>query len=118
MCGTTPRRSRRKLPKPGKQIPGLKPLGYSTYSFTVAGRFQWRGRRSVSRMKLFPREEKFFQYFQQQADFICEAAKLLVEGAVAGNARLASAAHQIRAIEEQADTVIHDIFTMLNSSFI
>jgi uncharacterized protein len=69
-------------------------------------------------MKLFPREEKFFQYFQQQADFICEAAKLLVEGAVAGNARLASAAHQIRAIEEQADTVIHDIFTMLNSSFI
>ena len=69
-------------------------------------------------MQLFPREEKFFQYFQQQADFICEAAKLLVEGSVSGNARLASAAHQIRAIEEQADTVIHDIFTMLNSSFI
>src|ERR1044071_2704716 len=69
-------------------------------------------------MKLFPREEKFFEYFQQQAGFICQAAKLMVEGAVAGNAHLASAAHQIRAIEEQADTVIHEIFTMLNSSFI
>jgi uncharacterized protein len=69
-------------------------------------------------MKLFPREEKFFEYFQQQAGFICQAAKLLVEGASSGNAHLASAAHQIRAIEEQADTVIHEIFTMLNSSFI
>ena len=69
-------------------------------------------------MKLFPREEKFFEYFQQQADFICQAANLLVEGASSGNAHLASAAHQIRAIEEQADTVIHEIFTKLNSSFI
>src|SRR6185369_2563738 len=69
-------------------------------------------------MKLFPREEKFFEYFQQQADFICKAANLLVEGASSGNAHLASAAHQIRAIEEQADTVIHEIFIKLNSSFI
>ncbi len=69
-------------------------------------------------MKLFPREEKFFEYFQQQVDFICQAANLLVEGAATGNAHLASAAHQIRAIEEQADTVIHEIFTRLNSSFI
>ena len=69
-------------------------------------------------MKLFPREEKFFEYFQQQVDFICQAAKLLVEGAATGNAHLASAAHQIKAIEEQADTVIHEIFTRLNSSII
>jgi predicted phosphate transport protein (TIGR00153 family) len=69
-------------------------------------------------MKLFPREEKFFEYFQRQVDFICQAANLLVEGAATGNAHLASAAHQIRAIEEQADTVIHEIFTRLNSSFI
>jgi uncharacterized protein len=69
-------------------------------------------------MKLFPREEKFFEYFQQQVDFICQAANLLVEGAATGNAHLASAAHQIRAIEEQADTVIHEIFIRLNSSFI
>ena len=69
-------------------------------------------------MRLLPREEKFFEYFHQQVKFICQAADLLVEGAAAGNAHLASAAHQIRAIEEQADTVIHEIYTRLNSTFI
>lgn len=69
-------------------------------------------------MKLIPREEKFFEYFNQQVRFICQAADLLVEGASAGNTHLASAAHQIRAIEEQADTVIHEIYTRLNSTFI
>jgi len=69
-------------------------------------------------MKLLPREEKFFEYFHQQVNFICQAADLLVEGAASGNAHLASAAHQIKAIEEQADTVIHEIYTRLNSTFI
>jgi predicted phosphate transport protein (TIGR00153 family) len=69
-------------------------------------------------MRLFPREEKFFEYFRQQVAFICKAADLLVEGAEAGNTHLASAAHQIRALEEQADTVIHEIYTRLNSTFI
>ncbi len=69
-------------------------------------------------MNLLPREEKFFAYFQQQVKYICQAADLLVEGASAGNAHLASAAHQIRALEEQADNVIHEIYTRLNSTFI
>ena len=69
-------------------------------------------------MKLLPREEKFFEYFHQQVTFICQAADLLVEGGAAGNAHLASAAHQIKAIEEQADSVIHEIYTRLNSTFI
>ena len=69
-------------------------------------------------MNLLPREEKIFEYFHQQVKFICQAADLLVEGAAAGNAHLASAAHQIKAIEEQADTVIHEIYTRLNSTFI
>jgi predicted phosphate transport protein (TIGR00153 family) len=69
-------------------------------------------------MRLLPREDKFYEYFHQQVKFICQAADLLVEGAASGNAHLASAAHQIRAIEEQADTVIHEIYTRLNSTFI
>jgi uncharacterized protein len=69
-------------------------------------------------MRLLPREDKFFDYFRQQATFICQAANLLVEGAASGNAHLASTAHQIRAIEEQADTVIHEIYSNLNSTFI
>jgi len=69
-------------------------------------------------MNLLPREEKFFEYFHQQVTFICQAADLLAEGAASGNAHLASAANQIKAIEEQADTVIHEIYTRLNSTFI
>jgi len=69
-------------------------------------------------MKLLPREEKFFTYFEQQVKFICQAADLLVEGAQAGNSHLASAAHQIRALEEQADGVIHTVYKLLNSTFI
>ena len=69
-------------------------------------------------MNLLPKEEKFFEYFHQQAKFISQAADLLVAGATAGNTHLASAAHQIRALEEQADTVIHEIYKSLNSTFI
>jgi uncharacterized protein Yka (UPF0111/DUF47 family) len=69
-------------------------------------------------MNLLPRDEKFFQYFQHQVKLICQAADLLVEGAKAGNAHLANAAHQIHALEEQADSVLHEIYTRLNSTFI
>jgi predicted phosphate transport protein (TIGR00153 family) len=69
-------------------------------------------------MNLLPRDEKFFVCFQMQAKLICQAAELLVNGAAAGNAHLASAAHQIHKLEEQADSVLHDIFTRLNSTFI
>ena len=69
-------------------------------------------------MNLLPRDEKFFQYFQQQVKLICQAAELLVEGAAAGNAHLANAAHQIHVLEEQADNILHETFTRLNSTFI
>jgi hypothetical protein len=69
-------------------------------------------------MNLLPRDEKFFQSFQKQAKLICQAADLLVEGASAGNAHLANAAHQIHVLEEQADTVLHETYTRLNSTFI
>jgi predicted phosphate transport protein (TIGR00153 family) len=69
-------------------------------------------------MKLLPRDEKFFEYFQKQVKLICRAADLLVEGAAAGNSHLANAAHQIHALEEQADTVLHEIYLRLNSTFI
>jgi predicted phosphate transport protein (TIGR00153 family) len=69
-------------------------------------------------MNLLPRDEKFFQCFRQQVKCITQAAALLVEGATAGNSRLASAAHQIHALEEQADNILHEIYTRLNSTFI
>ena len=69
-------------------------------------------------MNLLPREDKFFGYFRQQVKFLSEAADLLVDGARSGNAHLASTAHQIQQLEEQADTVIHEIYARLNSTFI
>ena len=69
-------------------------------------------------MKLLPRDETFFKCFQQQAKLISQAAGLLVEGATAGNAHLANAAHQIHALEEQADNILHETYTRLNSTFI
>jgi uncharacterized protein Yka (UPF0111/DUF47 family) len=69
-------------------------------------------------MNLLPRDDKFFKYFQQQVKLICQAADLPVEGAAAGNAHLANAAHQIHVLEEQADSVLHEIYTRLNSTFI
>ncbi len=69
-------------------------------------------------MNLLPREDKFFAHFRQQVKFLCEAAGLLLDGARAGNAHLASTARQIQQLEEQADTVIHEIYARLNSTFI
>jgi predicted phosphate transport protein (TIGR00153 family) len=69
-------------------------------------------------MNLLPREDKFFGYFRQQVKFLNAAADLLVEGARSGNAHLASTAHQIQELEQQADTVIHEIYARLNATFI
>ncbi len=69
-------------------------------------------------MKLLPRDDKFFDHFDQQVRLIAQAADLLVEGVIAGNAHLENAAHQIHSLEEQADSVLHDIYKRLNSTFI
>jgi uncharacterized protein len=69
-------------------------------------------------MKLLPHDDRFFDHFREQVRLISQAADLLVEGVTAGNAHLASAAHQIHVLEEQADGVLHDIYTRLNSTFI
>jgi predicted phosphate transport protein (TIGR00153 family) len=69
-------------------------------------------------MRFLPREEKFFSLFLDQVGIISEAADLLLEGAKAGNAHLAQNAVKIKALEEKADNVIHDIFLRLNQTFI
>ncbi len=69
-------------------------------------------------MKFLPREEKFYEYFLEQVRIIGEASQLLLEGAKAGNAQLASAALKIRGLEQEGDEIIHEIFVRLNSTFI
>src|SRR5579871_6949965 len=69
-------------------------------------------------MKLFPRQERFYEFFLSQAKIILDASKLLLEGAQAGNSELASAAAKIKTLEQRGDEVIHEIYTRLNQTFI
>ena len=69
-------------------------------------------------MKILPREEKFFTLFLKQVDNICEASRLMLEGARAGNSQLAKASEQIKALETKGDEITHEIFTALNRTFI
>jgi len=69
-------------------------------------------------MNLLPRDEKFYDYFLRQVRIICEAADLLLEGARASNAQLATAAVRIRSLEQQGDEVTHEVYVRLNQTFI
>jgi predicted phosphate transport protein (TIGR00153 family) len=68
-------------------------------------------------MRLLPREEKFYHLFLKQVDIISEASRVLLEGVQAGNARLATAATEIKVLEHRGDEVIHELLTRLNSTF-
>lgn len=69
-------------------------------------------------MRLLPREEKFYALFLKQVEIISEAARLLLDGIRAGNARMAGVATEIHVLESKGDEVIHEIFTRLNQTFI
>src|SRR3954471_21796471 len=69
-------------------------------------------------MKLLPREEKFYDDFQNQAKFAFEAAQTLHQAVLAGHSKLAGAAAAIAEIEKKADSLMHDIMVRLNKTFI
>jgi len=69
-------------------------------------------------MRLLPREEKFYLYFQEQARIISDAAARLLDGVKHGNAHLAAAALQIQTLEQKGDDLIHEVLTRLNQTFI
>ncbi|MDP9169226.1 MAG: DUF47 family protein [Acidobacteriota bacterium] len=69
-------------------------------------------------MRLFPREEKFFDLLEEQADRIVDASRLLndgVRGPVQGLGRMAG---QIKGVEAEADRITHALFTRLNQTFV
>jgi predicted phosphate transport protein (TIGR00153 family) len=69
-------------------------------------------------MRLLPREQKFYHLFLKQVEIISEASRLLLDGLVAGKARMAGAATEINLLEHKGDEVIHEVFTRLNQTFI
>jgi predicted phosphate transport protein (TIGR00153 family) len=69
-------------------------------------------------MRLLPRQEKFFVFFQSQSRIIEEASQLLLDGVRAGNGALNASVPQIAKLEQQGDEIIHEVFTKLNQTFI
>jgi hypothetical protein len=69
-------------------------------------------------VRLFPREEKFFDLLEEQGGHIVEASRLLNDGVRADATTMASAAGEIKRIEHAADKVTHQLFTRLNQTFV
>ena len=69
-------------------------------------------------MRLFPREEKFFDLLEAQVGRIVEAARLLNQGVRAGKAAISGMAADIKRLEHEADRITHSLFTKLNQTFV
>jgi predicted phosphate transport protein (TIGR00153 family) len=71
----------------------------------------------VARFRLVPREEKFFTDFIALSDRIVSGATLL-ESMLASDPPSWDVALQIRQIEQECDTLTHQIIQRLNSTFV
>ncbi|OGR87162.1 MAG: hypothetical protein A3A86_08230 [Elusimicrobia bacterium RIFCSPLOWO2_01_FULL_60_11] len=66
---------------------------------------------------LLPREEKFFDLFEDQAEHICKAARIFKELLGAWDPR-SPLIDKIRDVEHESDIITHDIIDKLNRTFI
>lgn len=69
-------------------------------------------------MNLLPRNEKFFDLFQQHMRIVCQSSELLVSGLKAGYSGMSRISKQMEALERGGDEVIHQIFRTLQTTFI
>src|SRR4051812_1644556 len=69
-------------------------------------------------MNLLPRDEKFFDLFQQHVRILRQASQLFVSGLNSGAAGVSKISKQMEALERHGDEIIHDIFRRLQSTFI
>lgn len=71
----------------------------------------------MSRFRLIPREEKFYDDFQAMADQIKVGARLLEE-MVASDPPIEEKAQEIREVEHKCDSLTHGIIQRLNKTFV
>lgn len=69
-------------------------------------------------MNLLPKDERFFDFFQQHVRILCQASALLIAGLRAGYEHMSDMSKQMEALERNGDEVIHQIFRTLQSTFI
>lgn len=68
-------------------------------------------------LKIIPKEEKFFDLFEQQADYAVQGAKLLVE-LMNDPQDMGQKALLISQVEHESDEVAHEVAEKLNKTFI
>jgi uncharacterized protein len=71
----------------------------------------------LSRLRLFPREERFFDLFERNAENLVEAGKALVLALENPESLDTQAAH-LTEVEHWADEVTHQIMAALNRTFV
>jgi len=69
-------------------------------------------------VRLFPREEKFFDLLEAHIEHSVEAARVLHDGLRTGPHVLAQVAGEIKRIEHEGDRITHQLFTRLNQTFV
>lgn len=71
-----------------------------------------------AQVNLLPKDERFFEYFHQQANVLCQASHLLEMGVKEGYQGAVQAAKRIEALERNGDNITHQIFDRLRATFI
>lgn len=69
-------------------------------------------------MSLLPKDEKFFEYFFQQSDILCQASHLLQTGLQGGYEGMCQVAKQMETLERAGDEVTHKLLGRLRQTFI
>ena len=69
-------------------------------------------------MNLLPKDEKFFEYFFQQSEILCQAGHLLHTGLQGGYEGMCQVAKRMEALERSGDEVTHRLFDRLHHPFI
>ncbi|HBQ25025.1 MAG TPA: DUF47 domain-containing protein, partial [Syntrophomonas sp.] len=67
--------------------------------------------------RLKPRDDKFFKYFNDLADAICEASMIL-KSFVENRSDPATNLEKINEVEERGDIVLSEVMKRINNSFI
>lgn len=69
-------------------------------------------------MNLLPRDDKFLHLFEEHAQILCRASKLLISGLRDGYDRVCRVHGEIGTIEDEGDKVVHRIMGHMRQTFI
>jgi predicted phosphate transport protein (TIGR00153 family) len=69
-------------------------------------------------LSLLPKDEKFFEYFFQQSEILCQASHLLQTGLQGGYEGMCQVAKQMETLERAGDEVTHKLLGRLRQTFI